>query len=384
MTDGSFLQLGYLYAGGKDPNNSVSVTSSNTAAVTVGNGSVTAVQEGDSELKLSAKVDGVDYSASVPIRVAQELQQDVVIDFSSYDGKDWKGITLENDIWQVDQDNTDSAMVSGSAILRFQGYGIDARPTAVNKKKDADLALKVKIPESGAYRLEIEHLVATSGNDVNVFVDETYVGTYYCYGSSATKTAALNSVYLTAGEHLVTFRKMNSRPQVFIGKLSFKARADMPFVEGAYAKAEPELIEVNETAQLTWGVRMTDGSFLQLGYAYEGGKDPNNTVSAAVRDSSIIKLNGNTLTGLAAGSGYVDVQAMVGGRQYRASAMLTVETESGPETAAITAPAAYTAVLGAESLIPLIGTIDNKRADFSRRGTAGAGRQSGGGGGRRA
>ena len=167
---------------------------------------------------------GLAPGAPVPKAVgAPGAAGDVVIDFSSYDGKDWKGITLENDIWQVDQDNTDSAMVSGSAILRFQGYGIDARPTAVNKKKDADLALKVKIPESGAYRLEIEHLVATSGNDVDVFVDETYVGRYYCYGPSATKIAELNSVYLTAGEHLITFRKMNSRPQVFLGKLSFRA-----------------------------------------------------------------------------------------------------------------------------------------------------------------
>ena len=73
----------------------------------------------------------------------------------------WKKVTLENDVWQVDQDNTDSALVNGSAILRFQATGIDARPTKQNVKKDADLALKVKIPESGAYRLEIEHLVYT-------------------------------------------------------------------------------------------------------------------------------------------------------------------------------------------------------------------------------
>ena len=166
-----------------------------------------------------------------------------MIDFTRYaalhgdtNNGNWKKVTLENDVWQVDQDNTDSALVNGSAILRFQATGIDARPTKQNVKKDADLALKVKIPESGAYRLEIEHFVYTTGNNVDVFVDETYAGGYTCYGSSDTKTTTLNSVYLTKGEHLITFRKMNSRPQVFIGKLSFRALDALPVIDAIAAE----------------------------------------------------------------------------------------------------------------------------------------------------
>ena len=310
---------------------------SRAASVDEASGLVTGLEEGSVTIQASVTYGGTLFetepktllvrSGVTPPEDPVQEPGDVIIDFTINQNGSPLDATFYTHGWEIDREGTAEALVSGARILRYQSIGLDIRPGAVDVKKRADLALRVKIPNEGAYQLDIDYATASSGILTAVFVDGVYMGQYDCYSAASgvgKGSISLNSIALSAGEHVVTLRQLNSKAQMFISALKFRLLESLPQVDKIVAEADKNILSVGESAHITAGVRMTDGSYLNMGKSFEGGNDKDNSILITNTDAAVLRLEDKKIRALKPGSGRIELDVTLDGSDYSETIDITV------------------------------------------------------------
>ena len=130
-------------------------------------------------------------------------------------------------------------------------------------------------------------------------------------------------------EHTLTFRRISddAKNYFYIGSAAFRVIDSLPTVDAVVAESSRDTLSAGESAKLTAGVRMTDGSYLNLGKSYAGGDDANNSLSIQAKNPDILALEGGILRAVKPGTGVIAVNAVIGGKAQSAECTVTVDSE---------------------------------------------------------
>lgn len=296
----------------------INYSSSNTEIVSIDtqSGEITANAIGDTTITANIIVDGQVKSATANISVL-EIAQPVEVDFS-------KTVTAKADNGYYAITSSPGYTVNENESQRndrreynlngFNALHVDVRgggywPASTNM--NPRFTIKVNVPIPSNYTMYLQGALWYFGCIASVYIDDKYMGDYSFYNGDTTHTDArtlgdmkrLNSIFLTEGEHNISFRSRSSDvsyPALLLYKLSLNPINSESVLTNIESDI-PEKLAIGEIFKTNIQAMMSDNAPYHFGLTGAGISDAENYISAINSDQSVAEMS--SLESVKIGSG---------------------------------------------------------------------------------
>ena len=307
-------------------------------------GLLTASAPGAAQVSASVTLAGVTLRApAIRITVADTGDQPLSFNFRTKQQGSPLDATFDSHGFQINREKSEE-QISVHDYFQYQTYGLYVRVWGLGTPKTADFAIDIRVPKAGNYAFDLEYLRGASGGLAQVYLDEQYMDTVDFYSNDNIQTSRrLKSLYLSAGEHTVTFRRINwaQGPQhdailehignynhLYISALVFTPIAGLPEIQSLSLEPGQTVLSAGESTVLDAVVQMADGTTYAFGPTLSGGADPENSLQYQSLTPEILAVDAaGRVRALAPGQGQIQATAQVGESLRSESCTLTVDSQ---------------------------------------------------------
>ncbi len=231
--------------------------------------------------------------------------------------------------WQIDRSATAKETLAQRENLVYKaGVGIAAKITGTDATRASDMSVTFKAANDGEYAFDMFGGRFADGALAYIYVDEVFMGSYDFSGDNQTAgdTAELNSIYLTAGEHKITFRRVSGGEYIYPGVVSINLLDSTPSLEKLELRASRTTLSVGEKSTLNINAILSNGRSYSFGPKFDGSADAVNYIDIALSGvTSAIAVDGNTVTAEKTGTVKISVTAKLGDVSFSKSVSITVD-----------------------------------------------------------
>ncbi len=273
---------------------------------------------------------------TVTMTVSESDLRDYLIDFRETKKTNAADLTIEEDGWMFSE-------LGAKTRPALTGNFVHTMDTAPGQS----FSIKTNIPYTGVYNLILSGRAygTYASSSTYLYVDGVYAGDYCFYNEGNTAlspTRTLRAVYLTAGEHEITFMAMKGAPKdkmqchTQLITLLFSARHDLPAIKEI--KVDDLALALGQTKPLDAALITEDGFSYEWQEPIKNGVEPV-TVSYSVKEGDVVTIDvAGNVTAVKEGNAVVTVTATYNGETVSRDITVTVTSvsaENDPTLASI-------------------------------------------------
>ncbi len=237
-----------------------------------------------------------------------------IINVSGKDALVADGVSLANGWnWEFVPEYCHARLGSGNSAIHFQPYGLYAsmNSSEIGQAKNSDVALKLKVSQSGWYKISAEGAGDPSGGGANYYLNGVYLGSYSYNNTSYTPYNGekdLRTVYVEAGDDIILTMRSNAVGNQYPGVIRMTAVDAAPAVTAiSDAAVSATTLDIGESATVSGTVAygaltmpymedITDGA---------GNVGANAIATVVSSDENVLKVEGGKVVAVSAGTATV-------------------------------------------------------------------------------
>ena len=279
-------------------------------------------------------------SNTIKITVGETDLRDFMINFKETKESNHKLIKLENEGWEIDY-----AKSFANISPQMYNFGMFVHTNAPGQK----LVIRIDVPYTGVYNVSFDGRAygIEGAEDIDIYVDGTYVGDYAFYDRGLTiagSVKSLRTVYLEKGVREVTFvvgdkNEISGNYRFIPSTMRFAAKYRMPAIREIITDKEEITIAKGESENLGTKLLTDDGFVYEWEKALDGEADPLTEVTYSVNDEGKDVLSVDALgniTALSEGAATVTVTVT----SNKGTSDVTTKTKEIPVTVGSEIPTA--------------------------------------------
>ena len=298
----------------------VSFTSLDEAVALVSDdGIVTPVSKGTAKINIKVTYDGKSVEKIISIPVTQTpIYEKKIVDFKAQKAPNVQTSTFDTNGYVLNTSLTTKSIDT----IRYQPYGIQ-----VSSSLNNTVAFDLEIPESGYYDIEFQGGGYAAGGTANLYIDNTYIGSYCFYDVGNDTLQAelrrMRSIELSEGVHTLVLKavlpgdgKGNGRgANMYPGIITFTGTGEFSGIKSVNVNTSRSELAPGETEPFTVSVTQNNGAEYDLPvYNRDGSLEISATVASKTTEYATV--TDGLIKAVATGKAILSVSAEIDGNVF--------------------------------------------------------------------